>query len=557
MELHDVLEAFRFHWLLFAFVPILLLVTSPVRGAHEIPVFRLQQFDLSGSSFGSRSSMLSLEAATQLSSTPSRQCLIVRLGKLTLESVQNILAKGPGGLLILMPEALHQITKEHRETLQSVEQYLMSESFGMPIFFAVETPEAAEMYASIEHGSASAASRSATEALLASVLSTGFQLEAAGPQSAPLAAAQQHNVEGRLHGIGVEEQLPTVLLVAHYDAMAAAPELSMGADSNGSGVTMLLELSRLLSKLYRSRSTHPRLNLVLLLTAAGKLNYAGSRHWLDEHGDSLETAASQGVQFVLCLDSLAQGDSLSLHVSKPPKPDSSGDKFFQALRSAAADVAPGLNVSMVHKKINLGDRTLAWEHEQFSMRRLPAFTLSHYQAAWDPSLRSLLDTRPALDEARLVRNTRVVAEALARVMFDLRAPPHAAAPPLLFTDEMAVSEEAVRGWLDYLTSVPRPAQLLTDASHHVVASLKAALQRDLHDVRVSSLSADRRQPDWVLYDATRGQVTAYQVKPAVFDLAATAAIAAYLGLVYLAVQNFHQLYAMAQKISPVFKVRVE
>ena len=91
---------------------------------------------------------------------------------------------------------------------------------------------------------------------------------------------------------------------------------------------MLLELSRLLSKLYRSRSTHPRLNLVLLLTAGGKLNYAGTRHWLDENGDSLETAGSQGVQFVLCLDSLAQGDTLSLHVSKPPKQGSSGERFY-------------------------------------------------------------------------------------------------------------------------------------------------------------------------------------------------------------------------------------
>ena len=78
---------------------------SPTEPDHPRPV----------RSTGSRASALSLEAATQLSSTPSRQCLIVRLKQLTLESAQDLLGKGPGGLLILMPETLEEITGDQRE----------------------------------------------------------------------------------------------------------------------------------------------------------------------------------------------------------------------------------------------------------------------------------------------------------------------------------------------------------------------------------------------------------------------------------------------------------
>jgi Peptidase family M28 len=60
------------------------------------------------------------------------------------------------------------------------------------------------------------------------------------------------SMSGRLAGASGEDQLPTILVVAHYDAAAAAPGLARGADSNGSGVSILLELARLFAPLYTS-----------------------------------------------------------------------------------------------------------------------------------------------------------------------------------------------------------------------------------------------------------------------------------------------------------------
>lgn len=120
----------------------------------------------------------------------------------------------------------------------------------------------------------------------------------------------------------------------------------------------------------------------------------------------------------MCLDTLVVSDSLYMHVSKPPKEGSPASLFFKHLKQAS-DKFPSVTIDGVHKKINLGEDLLAWEHERYSIRRLPAFTLSSLKSHRDSFRGTILDTRENLSLDRLIQNTKVVAEALAGQIYNL------------------------------------------------------------------------------------------------------------------------------------------
>lgn len=84
------------------------------------------------------------------------------------------------------------------------------------------------------------------------------------------------------------------------------------------------------------------------------------------------------------------------------------------------DFSKFFNVSFVgvHKKINLADDILAWEHERFSIRRLTAFTLSSLKSHKDFYRSTILDTEENLNIGRLMQNTKIVVEALGRHIYN-------------------------------------------------------------------------------------------------------------------------------------------
>ncbi|XP_062815629.1 BOS complex subunit NCLN isoform X2 [Anolis carolinensis] len=531
-------------------VLLLLLGPPPASAAHEFTVYRMQQYELGGQAYGTRNAVLNTEARTVEADVLSRRCVMMRLKDFSYEQYQKALRQSAGAVVIILPQNMLSVPQDVIRQFMEIEPEMLAMETIVPVYFAEEDKELLSIYEQTQAASASQGSASAAEVLLHTATANGFQMVTSGAQSKAVSDWLITSVEGRLTGLGGED-LPTIVIVAHYDSFGVAPWLSHGADSNGSGVAVLLELARLFSRLYTYKRTHAGYNLLFFASGGGKFNYQGTKRWLEDNLDHTDSSLLQdNVAFVLCLDTLGRGNSIHLHVSKPPKEGTLQHAFLMELELVVAHQFPEVRFSMVHKKINLAEDMLAWEHERFAIRRLPSFTVSHLESHRDSLRNSIMDARSAagarVDPRILTRNTQIIMEALTRVIYNLTEK-GVPASLQIFTEQM-IQQEQMEAVMDWLTSQPRAAQLI-DRDSPFINTLEYYLSRYLKDVKQHHVKADKRDPEFVFYDQLKQIMNAYRVKPAIFDLLLALCIAAYLGVAYVAVQHFGLLYKLVQRLS--------
>lgn len=549
-EFSDLFEGLVPYYLLFA-LPVFIIISpiNPVEAASELDVHRLAHFELGGTTHGSKQASLTMDARGPSSSHVLRKTVVAEMHSLSVARLRELLGQGMGGLLLLLPPNPASLQQVQRESMLALEEELLNSELEVPVYFAEETPELAELYTTLlQEGSGSEAASSAFSALTQSVSNSGYQLVVSTSTPQPIKEQGVVSLSGTLPGSvsasADSDNIPSILVVAHYDSAGAAPGLAQGADSNGSGVGMLLELARMFSSIYSSSRSHPPMSLVFLLSGGGKINYSGTKRWLEEHLDMDTTSdVLANVDLVLCLDSLAKSSAMKLHVSKPPKEGSAGDRFLKNLESVTKVLHPEVTpVQMVHKKINLGDSTLAWEHERFSIRRLPAFTLSALDTPLAAERATILDTEAS--EENLATSTRLVGEALACSIFPRLVRPDGVCSGEMFSGSLTPSKQSMKGWMEMVTAAPRHTSLTAGKNSEVVKSLGAALSRYTHDVSKVVSIPDKREPEYMLYDTPTATMNVYRVKPAVFDLFLSAGIGCYLAIIYLILNNSSLLLAM-------------
>ncbi|CAN9512423.1 unnamed protein product [Ophioblennius macclurei] len=515
----------------------------PAVSSYEFTAYRMQQYNLAQQKHGCRGAIVVAEARSAEEPSLTRRCVIMKVQDFTSEKYFEAQRQNAAAVLILLPRNTSSISHDTIQAFMVSEGETLQKETLMPVYAAPEDEQLLYMYEEIKQAAATRTSSIFVRVLRSMVTATAFQILVSN--NAPIKAVTDNSVI-TLEGVlpGSVEDAPTIVITAHYDSYGLAPWLSFGADSNGSGVTILLELARLFQKLYSSPSTRPQYNLMFSLTGGGKYNFLGTKRWIEENLDHAESSLlHDNVAFVLCLDTLANGDELYVHVSRPPKPDSPMYAFIQQLEEVVSSRFPSMKVGLIHKKINLVESTVAWEHERYSLRRILGFTLSHVEDPKSELRGSMLDTLSQVDFRRLKRNGIIVAEALARHMYNL-SDKGSPKEVQVFKGQLDFQDGRISSLMSFLTSVPRATQLLDKEPGHVllVNSLEQEFKRYLQQVYRHTFRQDKRDPDITFFDQMNQPVVMYRVKPAAFDLFLGGCIAAYLGIVYYAIQNFEYIY---------------
>ncbi|KNC53012.1 uncharacterized protein AMSG_09192 [Thecamonas trahens ATCC 50062] len=331
------------------------------------------------------------------------------------------------------------------------------------------------------------------------------------------------NVEAWLIG-SQGERAKTIVVAAHYDALAAAPSLASGSDANGAGLVALLSVARSFGRLYATEKTRGAYNVVFVATAAGKLGFAGAKAWLAD----ASAMQLRNVELVVCVDALGAPGVNLLSTDVPQsgkKRGPAGSAASDAFEAALAELGAG----KIELELDPEARTYAFEHERFARRGLAAYTVSSHSAPYNmlrTKTAAVAGAYDAADRDALVANIHTVTTALVRVVF-----PHlglAAAADLARPDAGFVD-----AWASYLEATPRFAPLLaTPTGAPVVAAITKALNSALPAADVTASDFKLVVPYTFTAPTASAELSAYKQTSPIYDLLAFLAAGAYVVGVY-------------------------
>ncbi|KAF4392225.1 hypothetical protein F8388_012681 [Cannabis sativa] len=236
---------------------------------------------------------------------------------------------------------------------------------------------------------------------------------------------------------------------------------------------------------------------------------------------SVDQRLRESIDYAICLNSVGSWDNeLWIHVSKPLE-NTYIKQIFEGFSNVAKEL--GVKVGLKHKKINISNPRVAWEHEQFSKLRVTAATIFELSAAPELLERTggIVDSRNFVNETSVIKSVKLVAESLVRHIYDFQEK-----NIQIFADNssLAVNSFYVKSWLELLSRTPRVAPFLPKNDLFILA-LKKELEDHTHEVNMQHEVFDGM---FTFYDSSKAKLNIYQVASVTFDLLLLLVLGSYL-----------------------------
>jgi hypothetical protein len=293
-----------------------------------------------------------------------------------------------------------------------------------------------------------------------------------------------------------------------------------GLNSNGSSITIILELIRLFSKFYESYESVIKYDILFVLTSAGSLNYEGTQKFINK----LDASISENLHYVLCLDSLALKDSeLNIHLSRFPKSnEETAHKLYKVFNTTAENM--NFNLNYIKKKVFLTNKIVPWEHEQFSKKKILSGTISGTKIPSTNNFNKTLLIDNNVDFVNLKKNTKFLAESFLSFLFDYDIKNFT----IFRDDENLIDDLNIETIVNYMRKISRfPLNIQKGSSFN----------NYLFNYMNMYLTKTQRQNfdynDLKFYDTNSGFIRVYTVKSKLIDLYLLVLILFYLLLTFI------------------------
>ena len=436
-------------------------------------------------------------------------------------------------ILFIIPNGPYQ--KIFKELVSQIQIYLSQHPIFLPVYFSYETEELKVIYNQLKKeyeensntdNSSKTNKKSILEYLNIKESYLHFSLSLKEPKLKK--SLNLENIYGFLESPSQNgAPNPIIAIVAHYDSLGIISDLPHGVDSNGSGIIILLELIRILSKLYENYDNMIKYDILFVLTSAGNENFKGTEVFLN----NLEPSISENLQYVLCLDSLGalnEDNNLYLHLSRYPRDyEVTPNKLYSIFNLTAKNM--NINLNYIKKKVFLTEDFVPWEHEQFSKRKIISATLSTLSEPPENIFTRNLLTDVDMNLKNVNKNIKFIAESLLKFLFDYDNTKYT----IFKDDEELIDITNLKTMYNFLKKISRFPLSIEKGSK---------FNNDMYNYFIQYLQRVKRESfefnDLQFYEHNSGDIRIYTVKSKIIDLYLLLAILIYLLAIYIYVKGF-------------------